>query len=63
MGIKEIQEAKMILENEIEMVLNEFDKRFGTKICDLGHTFSSAKAAGGVNLDQVFHCIKLKIEI
>jgi len=61
--IKNIQVAKTNLEHEIEMALNEFDKRFSTKICDISHSYSQPRACGGVNLDQVFHCIKLKIEI
>ena len=63
MDIKEIQEAKIKLEHGIETALNEFDKKCGTKIYDVGHSYSNPRAFGGANLDQVFHCIKLKIEI
>jgi len=63
MDIKQIQEAKIKLEHEIESALNEFDKKYRTKICDVGHNYSHPRAFGGEILDQVFHCIKLKIEI
>jgi len=63
MDIKEIQEAKMNLEHEIESALNEFDKKFGTKICGVGHSFCDTITFLGEAPDIAFHCIKLKIEI
>ena len=63
MKIEEIKEAKIKLEHEIEVLLNKFDKSYGTKIIGIDHSYNHPRAFGGADLDQVFHTIKLKIEI
>lgn len=63
MGINEFKEAKIKLENEIEMALNEFDRKFGTEICDINHSCSKLRDSSMPTPAKVFHSIKLKIEI
>ena len=63
MKIKEIQEAKIKLECDIETLLNYFDKNCGTKICNLDHQIRLVQSEVNPILCDLKHCIKLKIEI
>lgn len=63
MEIEEMKKSKIKLEHDIEVLLNKFDKSCKTKTISIIHSYSHPKAFGGSDLDQVFHAIKLKIEI
>ena len=58
MEIEEIKEAKIKLEQEIEVLLNSFSEKCGVGIDSIIH--ETAKTDGGKSM---FHCIELKIEI